>query len=289
MSGGRDWTKEEDSILIEYYPLYGSQKVSEEIKNQLKFERNNISVKNRARKLNIVKEDRYHDDWIYNNYKNYSTYSQLWVEYNKHFGTNMSSSSFRVHMRRIGLKTGRQTFVDMIDEMFDEISEIYINNGVTKTQEAIFNKTGILSPNSAIYDYMYKHGIKVRDSAHAKNASVQRSVPIGTIGFHKTSDGTTMAKVKTLDGWKDYGEYICGKKEGYVAIPLDKNRNNLSPENWVQVPIKYNGKMSKYNLRSENPEVTKAGILWCDLDETMRSQGIDTAALIKSMEDLETI
>ena len=288
MSGGRNWTKEEDSILIEYYPLYGPIRVSEEIKKQLNYLRDSASVKNRARRLNIIKEKPYNDDWILNNYKKYSTYSLLWAEYNKHFGTNMTQSSFRIHMRRIGLKNGQQTWLDIMDEMFDEMSEIYMNNGIKKTQEEIFNRTGILKSYSAIYDYMWKHKVKVSDSAISDRVSKRRNAPIGTIGFHRDSSGVIRAKIKTLDGWKDYGTYICGEQEGYVAISLDKNPANLDPENWVLISKKYNGKMNKYGLRSEDPEITKAGILWCDLDESLKLQGIDTIVLIKNMEDFQT-
>ena len=63
--------------------------------------------------------------------------------------------------------------------------------------------------------------------------------------------------------------------ENHVIIFLDGDRKNCSIKNLATVPQSYNTLMMKYNLKSENQEITKTAIEWCKLYEKLRKQGLE--------------
>ena len=54
--------------------------------------------------------------------------------------------------------------------------------------------------------------------------------------------------------------------EGYALIALDGDVFNINPDNLEIVPWNYLGKLSRNNFFSSDPEITKTGIIWCDLE-----------------------
>lgn len=79
------------------------------------------------------------------------------------------------------------------------------------------------------------------------------------------------AIVKTESGWKLLAEQVIGKKEGMVVVYLDGNGMNCNPENLMHVDRAIAIRMSKEHFWSTNPEVTKTGIIWCQLEKVLKN------------------
>lgn len=77
--------------------------------------------------------------------------------------------------------------------------------------------------------------------------------------------------------WKTAARVIWEKEhgpvpEGYVVTVLDGNPNHTDPDNITCVPLSYIGMLSRHNLRSTEAEITKTGIMVCELIDTMKKQ-----------------
>ena len=77
--------------------------------------------------------------------------------------------------------------------------------------------------------------------------------------------------------WKCAARVIWEKEhgsvpEGYVVTVLDGDAFNISQDNLACIPLKYLGLLSKHDLRSDISEITKTGIMICDLMELMREK-----------------
>ncbi len=260
------FTKEEDSILTEYYPVHGTKKVVEELSKQIGSKRSRSAVQKRAAKLGLVRIYDYHDDWIRDNFTRFNTNRKMWQEYKKVFSSDISYSFFVQRANKLNL---RRQFTE---EMIDAISDAYLSGGAKRAQEELLDRFGIFKNYCSFHKLMSKRNIAISDDTFAKIVSDIRNLPEGTVRFHKHGSGF-VARVKTDDDWVSYGEYICGNnKDGYIAVPLDRNPCNLDPENWMLVTKESSTRMLGCKLWSDNPEVTKTGILICELIEAMKQQ-----------------
>lgn len=82
------------------------------------------------------------------------------------------------------------------------------------------------------------------------------------IGFVNPDNGM----IKTENGWKRLGA-ILGLPKGYYAVHLDGDVTNNNPDNIAVVSHKTSMQMTLNKFWSEHPEITKAGILCCELEQ----------------------
>ena len=92
------------------------------------------------------------------------------------------------------------------------------------------------------------------------------TAPIGTISENCRGE----VKVKTENGWIKATHLNVDVPKGMVAFNLDGNKYDNSAEN---IAITTNSKfrtLRNNNMWSIDRELTKTGLLWCDLNELLR-------------------
>ena len=84
------------------------------------------------------------------------------------------------------------------------------------------------------------------------------------IGFVNTDNGM----IKTTDGWKRLGA-ILNTPKGKYTVHLNGDKGDNSPENLAVIDKRTSMKMTIYGFWTENKELTKAGILACELENAI--------------------
>lgn len=106
-------------------------------------------------------------------------------------------------------------------------------------------------------------GLHVTDE-FKKQDYESRAMPIGTVRVNCRGE----AKLKIAPGkWIKATHGSVHVPEGCIAFNLDKNILNNEPSN---IGITTNSKfrtLRNCGMWSENPEITKTGLIWCDLKE----------------------
>lgn len=74
--------------------------------------------------------------------------------------------------------------------------------------------------------------------------------------------------IKTKDGWKRLGAVLQVPK-GHYAVHLDGDKTNNQKDNIMIVSQKVSMKMTAYRMWSENREITKTGVICCELEEAI--------------------
>jgi hypothetical protein len=117
-----------------------------------------------------------------------------------------------------------------------------------------------------------------------KNVHYLKGVEIGTI-----SSGTySTPAIRTENGWERIDRQIVGKlKDDEVIIHLDMDKNNNDPKNLMVVKKSITSQMAKNHFWSDNAEITKTGVLWCQLSAALASTGYSRKHRLKTKEAFE--
>lgn len=103
-----------------------------------------------------------------------------------------------------------------------------------------------------------KEELRRASSERQRKKPTRPSVPIGYVS--KKS-----GMVKTENGWTRLGKMLNVPK-GYYAIHLDNDISNNSNDNIAIVSMGVSMRMTKNNFWSQSKEITKTGILCCELE-----------------------
>lgn len=153
---------------------------------------------------------------------------------------------------------GNKELLDLFNENFDE----------TRTMSAIKN-FGTYYGLRVDKKVRQQNRRKYLDQAGSKRATRKA-------GDIRMESGRPV--MKDDDGnWKTAAKVIWEKEhglvpDGYVVTVLDGDPYNIDPDNIVCVPVSYMGLLLKHNLRSEDAEITKTGIVLCELIEAMKNK-----------------
>ena len=250
----RNWVK----LTEEYNKVFGTEVTYAALKYHC--------IKVLGLRLQEVHIYEYDDSWILTNWEDYRNWSNLCKSYNALFGTNINYHTFKSHCNReLGLN-----FV-YSEEEISWLRENYPKLG--KYECAVeFNK--VFNTNrtvNGVTEKCKKLGI------HVSNERKRETVIKNTGNYHEP--GTILDKgrgylfIKRTDGkWVQLQRYLTGVDDGcedVAVIFLDGNKRNFEPENLVTIPRKYLGPMTKNKFWSEFPEVTKTGLIWCELREVL--------------------
>ena len=237
MSDRRQWTKEEDSFLIENYPLLGTKRCSEKIGRSekavychiKKLRDRGIPIGHTKFRNDYSKEE---EQFIIDNYSVLGQKRTL-EELNKRFGGNRSIGGIEHKAKTLSKKLGKNIQVSM-DNKGKHISE------------------------------------------------AKSKFEVGTIISMRTNHGTEKY-IKLLDSesgetyWMLLKRHLIGEEsKGKVVIFLDNDKNNCSIDNLACISRASHCKMKNYHFYSDNPEITKAGIACCELEELLEKQNINT-------------
>lgn len=227
------------------------------------------------RKTKIV----WNDNWLINNVMTKLSYKELTDLYNKTFNTSWSSAAVKHHCANdLGIKKPRINCKRHTPEQIDFLKENYSNHGTRELMEMFNAKFDDQITMSGIKNFGQLYNLRVDESVRNKNRRRHLDKPgsaraTKNVGAIRTECGRLVMK-DSNGKWKSAAKVIWEKEngptpEGYVVTVLDGNTSNVDVSNLACVPIRYMGWMSKYNLRNDNPEVTKTGIKWCDLKDAL--------------------
>lgn len=148
----------------------------------------------------------------------------------------------------------------------------YSNLGRIKTAEE-FNRTfGMNKSISAIESHckqrLFLHVTSERKAvSRVENAGRKRN--IGDI----SEDIHGEPVIKTNNGWVYLKELAVGKKEGMIIVHLDGNVKNCNPDNLMHIDRATAVRMSKEHFWTEDKDLTKTGIIWCQLEKILKNSG----------------
>lgn len=207
---------------------------------------------------------RYDDDWIVTQWQKVRNWKRLCNEYNREHGTEIGYNTFKSHCNRELSLNYHYT-----EEQQTWLIQHYPTLGRVKTTK-LFNETFKENRSvDAIKILCLKLGLKVTEERKRERAveNTNRYYNIGAVV--KKTHGEPY--VKTEDGWKRLKDLEYGEKpKGHVIAHLDNNPDNYNRENLIAIPRSISIRMSKNKFWSDEPVITKTGILCLTLEEALK-------------------
>ena len=212
----------------------------------------------------------YDDTWILERYETFRNWLTLCEMYNAEHSTNIGYNTFKAHCNR-------ELSVNHMysDEQEDWLREHYPILGRYATTEAFNERFCENKTVNAIKVHCIQMGLKVSDERRKKKAveNTGRCHCIGesTIGSHGEK------YVKTPDGWKREKELVYGPvPKGMNIVHLDGDVTNNNRENLVAIDRQSMAMMTANRFWSEHPEITRTGIMCCELEMQIKKSSAKT-------------
>ena len=221
------------------------------------------------------------DAWILENLFEFSSYAEAAEAYRKTFCIDISVPALKNHCRyKLGIQKPRSdNYRHITEEQADWIRCIYPRLGVKKTRE-LWNErykdslscTCIKQIARRICDVVVNPDVATANKLKAVHGKGSKRATRG-VGDTRMECGRLVMKAD--DGeWKSAGRCVWEKEHGaiptgYALVALDGNTANIRLENLDIVPWNYLGKLQRNGFFSSNPNVTKTGIIWCDLQTVL--------------------
>lgn len=185
-------------------------------------------------------------------------------EYNRTHGTDISYNTFKSHCNR---ELGINYHYSKEQEQW--LIENYPTLGIKKCTEEfnrIFNDSRSFA---AIKVRCIQLGLKVIKERRKMRALENTGRVHAAGAVVKKTHGEPY--VKGSDGkWRRLKDIVYGDKPyGYVIAHLDGDVNNCNKDNLVAIPRSISARMMINDFWSEFPEVTKTGIVCCELEEAL--------------------
>ena len=215
----------------------------------------------------------YDNEWLIERFDKMSL-AELCEKYNSAHGTNYRYEAIRWHCKeKLGLcKNGRIRYTDEQNEFLIENYPAY---GKTETAKLFNERFGEAKNAEAIRTYCVRHlklkvtkDRKKKASQENRSQKADRTIKVGEIVDRK---GTLYRKVKSgsekrNDDYRLLSDEVIGKPpKGQRIVYLDGNRLNCTKDNMAFARQKDMCLMSVYKLWSEDKEVTKTGLMACEL------------------------
>lgn len=222
----------------------------------------------------------WNDEWIAENYLSYPSYKEMQKDYNRIFSTDVSVSGIKRHAQKLGIKKPKQ-YTEYTESEIEFLKEYYPKHGVKKTTTEFNKRFNANRTEHNIKNVCNRNSISVNKEVATANKLRNTHAPDSKRALK--SEGDTRIECGRLvmkdakGNWKSAARVIYEKKYGNipggnVVMVLDGNNANISDDNIVSVPLRYLGLLSMNNLRSECAEITKTGIMWCDLHELIEGR-----------------
>lgn len=224
----------------------------------------------------------WHDEWIEENLNRFSSYSTMAEEYNRVFGTDITPVAIKNHAKIVlGLSKVRQNYRQFTDEQREFLKENYSkynNRELLRIFNEKFHETRTMR---SIKSFGSAYGIKVdkniRSTYRLKNLHGESSKrAIRETGAVRIECGRPVMK-DANGNWSSMAKVIWEKEhgpvpEGYIVTTLNNDPFDCRLENIVVLSNKCHGLLFNLDLRSTDPEITKTGIMLCELIEAVKNQ-----------------
>lgn len=224
------------------------------------------AMANSMEMINLIKSGgyMYADDWIIENFDG-QHFKSLCDEHNRVFKTEIPRHIFQHHCKNVlGLRSSGRYYTQ---DQKDWLRSFYPEHGAKKTAKEFKRIFGKNISVEAVRGYCYRSlGVTVKKECRYKD----HTAPIGTLNY---IESIKEVRIKTENGWKRVANTLVDVPAGYVAIHLDRNWKNISPDNIAVIKNGYMAIMRNFDLWSENPEITRTSIKWCELYDLMKKEG----------------
>lgn len=145
----------------------------------------------------------------------------------------------------------------------------YPDHGIQATLKAYIELYGPTSVTKrAIEHRIYNLGIRLSEKRYRekqlKNGRNFCQKERRAVGYVNPDTGY----IKTEKGWKRLGA-VLGVPKGKYAVHLDGNKANNQESNIMIISQKVSMKMTANKMWSESGEITKTGIMCCQLEEAI--------------------
>lgn len=201
------------------------------------------------------------DKWILKHWKEYGRWTDMYEDYKKIYpDIHHSTENFRRHCN-IDLHLSR-TYTEEQDAW---IRNNYPNMGARESYEEFQKTFGIKKGFSGFKSHITDLGLKVtkerKQIADANNGNHEKK-PNGSV--RKNARGQYF--VKRNGKWISMAKDAVGEiPKGHAVVHLDGKQDNNNPDNLAVISRKTLGRMTHNRFWSEDPEITRTGILCCEL------------------------
>lgn len=205
----------------------------------------------------------YNDEWIAENWRRFRNWNRMCDEYNQAHDTAFSYNTFKSHCNReLGLN------YHYSEEQKSWLKENFPRLGRVKCTKA-FNE--VFKENRTV------NAIKIVCIGMGLHVTEERRSEVPIENSNRFYDvGTIVAKqhgepyVKTENGWVRLKDLVYGEKpQGRIIAHLDRDVGNCSKDNLIAITRSTSVRMAKNRFWSEDPVITKTGIMCCELEELL--------------------
>lgn len=220
----------------------------------------------------------YDDAWILAHKAEYKYWTEMYSDYMAaHPEEDHTARAFVQRTRKLGLNR-RYT-----PEQDEWLRENYPALGATEAYVQFGETFGVMKGFEGFKSHVKDLGLRVsaqRQYEANQNNGDRTNVPLGTIAVrnHKQKSGKVVQAnwIKVGDGtsgWMPLSHYIMGKPDkSHVVIHLDGDRLNDDPDNLLTIDRSINALMMNQKFWSSDPNITRTGIKWCELYETIKGE-----------------
>lgn len=298
--GAHRWTKEEDSFLLENYPLLGRSKTIEKLNAIFN---SNVTADNARHHYKLLKSKRNGEhnyikipwtkeemQFVLDNYPKYGLVITT-KKINEKYKSNRSEHSVYSIVKRLRAKgcdcsigkgsrapESANPCTKWTEEEDRFIIDYYPDYGAEETAiklNEIFktNRT----PHAVRFRASRSLHLNITSKARSdisKKSTQKYAKQVGDISEWKLSKGRTEFYIKNEEGqWVLLKHHLVGEEtSGKMVIFLNGDRSDFRKENLAAITKETNAKMATRGFYSEDPEITKAGIAICELEDLLANK-----------------
>lgn len=208
----------------------------------------------------------YDDEWIMAHWESFRNWKKLCEEYNMVHESAVNYNTFKSHCNRVLALNFHYP-----EEQVEWLRENYPRLGRTETAKK-FNETfNEKRTPGAIKVFCQRMGLRVTEDRKKRRAieNTGRFHPVGTVVKWENIE----PYIKTESGWKPLKYTMFEKQKGKNLVYLDGNQNNVSKENLMFITREVSARMITNEFWSEDPEITRTGIICCELEQALKENG----------------
>lgn len=221
-------------------------------------------TKHEKREKKCLAKYKYDSEWIIDNWDEYRTFQDMWEDYCVKvgyipMGTLKSHCRNVLHLKRHGHYFTKEE-IEWLEENYPEMGAELATDGFNKK----FCKHKTLN---SIKTYVSKIGLTVTEERQkVVDRDIQNRKEIGEVVYRKG-----IPFIKQDDGsWIPKKYIVAGMpKKNEIVVNLDGDKENCSIENLMIIHRRISAKMSINKFWSENRDITKTGILACQLEDAL--------------------
>lgn len=209
---------------------------------------------------------KWNDEWILEKWNDFHYVIEIYQQYIKYIGLTELELNYKTFCRHCTRKLKLSNNCDFTEEQSQWIKENYQIYGMYEIETAYKEKFGGYHNWQTLSKKAQKMKVFIDEKDRRMRQIETISAPIGS----KTIDTRGNHLIKTENGWMPYHRYIWEQHNGKIndgdrVIFLDRNKNNLDINNLVCIPMNQLVIMILFNMFSDNPYITKAGVTWSEL------------------------